>query len=437
MSKRVSVMRMLPRRGGRFGRATFAAVFLGVSALMSGPASAAPVPPAKELAQKTCGTLASRVDEISGRGPLFLRSYDNSYAPGPTSEPALSNAAFTYDNALAIMALTACGQRDKALRIGEALLDAVSLDRAGWKGRLRNTYRAGAQKQRPIPPNGWWDAVGNHWGEDPYQVGTATGNVAWAGLALLTLADATGEKRFRDGAAELARWVVEHTRDPRGPGGFNGGVQGFDDAPQPLTWKSTEHNTDLVALFAWLGRVAGDGSGDDFAGPEREARAFLDTLWTAGGDHFPIGTAPDGVTVSTSTSGLDAQLWPLLLPKAPEAWRAALSYAERAHGADGGFDFNDDRDGMWVEGTAQAALAYRVVGRRGDADRLFGEILKEISPGGYLYATRPQVLTTGLAIGPDSKTDDFLYYRRPHLGATAWAALAALGWNPFTGKSVP
>ena len=433
MSKPICVKRVPPRRAGRFRSALLAAAVLGISAAasaaMTGPAFAAPAAPAKELAQKSCATLAARVDDVPGRGPLFLRSYDNSYAPGPTSEPALSTAAFTYDNALAIMALTACGRQDRALRIGEALLDAVSLDRAGWKGRLRNTYRAGAQKQRPIPPNGWWDAVGNHWGEDPYQVGTATGNVAWAGLALLTLAESTGQSRFRDGAEELARWVIEHTRDPRGPGGFNGGLQGFDDAPQPLTWKSTEHNTDLVALFGWLG--------GDFAGPEREARAFLDRLWTAGGDRFPIGTGPDGVTVSTSTSGLDAQLWPQMLPKAPESWRAALSYAERAHGADGGFDFNDDRDGMWVEGTAQAALAYRVVGRRADADRLFGELLKEISPGGYLYATRPQVLSTGLAIGPDSKTDDFLYYRRPHLGATAWAALAALGWNPFTGKTVP
>ncbi len=437
MSKRVNVKREsgqgAVQMAARFRRAALAAVLLGVSAAMTAPASAAapsnPAAPAKELAQKTCATLTARVDEVSGRGPLFLRSYDNSYAPGPTSEPALSNAAFTYDNALAIMALTACGRQDRALRIGEALLDAVSLDRAGWKGRLRNAYRGGAQKQRPIPPNGWWDAVGNQWGEDPYQVGTATGNVAWAGLALMTLADRTGEARFRDGAAELARWAVDHTRDPRGPGGFNGGLQGFDDAPQPLPWKSTEHNTDLVALFGWLG--------GDFAGPEREARGFLDALWAAGGGHFPIGTAPDGVTVSNATSGLDAQLWPLLLPDAPDAWRAALSYAERAHGADGGFDFNDDRDGMWVEGTAQAALAYRMVGRRGDADRLFGEILKEFSPGGYLYATRPQVLTTGLAIGPDSKTDDFLYYRRPHLGATAWAALAALGWNPFTGKLVP
>jgi hypothetical protein len=39
-----------------------------------------------------------------------------------------------------------------------------------------------------------------------------------------------------------------------------------------------------------------------------------------------------------------------------------------------------------------------------------------------------------LAIGPDSIRDDFRYYRRPHLAATAWAALAATAWNPLTGQ---
>ncbi|WP_223677557.1 hypothetical protein [Azospirillum agricola] len=397
--------------------------------LPGGAARAEGAGPAAELAARTCATLAARVDEIPGSGPVFLRSYDNAYAPGPTSEPALSIAAFTYDNALAVIALNGCGKRPQALRIGEALLDAVTLDRAGYKGRLRNTYRAGAQKQRPIPPMGWWDAVENRWLEDPYQIGTATGNVAWAGLALVTLGEATGEKRFRDGAAELARWVADKTADPRGPGGFNGGVQGFDNAPQLLTWKSTEHNTDLVALFGRLGK--------GWEAPAQAARGFLDAAWAAGNGHFPVGTTPDGVTISHATSGLDAQLWPLLLRDAPEAWRGALAYAERAHGVDGGFDFNDDRDGVWVEGTAQAALTYRALGRRADADRLFAGLLADISPGGFLWATRPAVLTTGLAIGPDSKTDDFLYYRRPHLGATAWATLAALGLNPFTGTRVP
>ncbi|HYG88016.1 MAG TPA: hypothetical protein VD978_17310 [Azospirillum sp.] len=387
-----------------------------------------------DLTATACAAIAARVDEVPGTTPVFLRSYDGVLGQGPAEEPALGNAAFTYDNALAVIALTACDRKEKALRIGEALLSAVNLDRAGTKGRLRNTYRAGAQTQRPIPPMGWWDGTQNRWLEDAYEVGTASGNVAWAALALLTLNEASGEARFRDGAARLADWAAAHTRDHRGPGGFNGGVHGFDDAPQPLTWKSTEHNIDLTAVFTWLGRAGAPG---DWSGQARHARAFLDALWDEAGGRFPIGTSPDGVTVNRALSSLDAQLWPLLLPDAPQHWRRALAYAEAAHAVDGGFDFNDDRDGLWIEGTAQAALVYRAVGRPAEADRLLAGIAEQVSPGGYVWATRQPSITTGLAIGPASITDDFRYFRRPHLGATAWVALAGQGWNPFTGRRVP
>ena len=36
--------------------------------------------------------------------------------------------------------------------------------------------------------SGWWDDKQNRWVEDPYQVGSDTGNMAWAMLALLALA---------------------------------------------------------------------------------------------------------------------------------------------------------------------------------------------------------------------------------------------------------
>ncbi|WP_431858672.1 hypothetical protein [Azospirillum sp.] len=416
-----------PMKGHRFVAWLIAAGIIAASpALADTPTGAA-----RELATKTCAVLAARVDEIPGSGPVFLRSYDSSFGQGPTAEPALANAAFTYDNALAAIALTACGHRAHAQRIGEALLSAVNLDRAGTKGRLRNTYRAGAQTQRPIPPMGWWDVVASRWFEDPYQVGTATGNVAWAALALLTLSEVTGKTRFRDGAAVLAEWTVQHTRDGQGPDGFTGGVHGYDDAPQVLTWKSTEHNTDLVAVFDWLDRAGAPG---DWSHQAKAARAFLDAVWDEASGHFFVGTTPDGVTVNRAVSSLDVQLWPLLLHGALERWQRSLTYAEGAHAVDGGFDFNDDRDGLWVEGTAQAALAFRAVGRATDADRLLAEVAKELSPSGYIWATRQPSISTGLAIGPSSATDDFRYYRRPHLGATAWAAMAALSWNPFTGQ---
>ena len=389
---------------------------------------------ARALADGLCTTLAARVDEVPGTHAVLLRSYDDVSGKGPLPLPALANAAFTYDNALAAIALTACGRREQALRIGEALLLAVRFDRAGERGRLRNTYRAGAQTERPIPPMGWWDPGSKRWLEDAYHVGSATGNVAWAALALLTVAEATDQARFSDGAVRLARWAIQHTRDRKGPGGFTGGVHGYDDAPQALHWKSTEHNIDLAAVFDWLARIDGQGGWPAHA---QDARAFVSAMWNDGAGHFFIGTLPDGVTPNRSISSLDAQLWPLLLRDAPRRWQRALGYAERAHGVDGGFDFNDDRDGLWVEGTAQAALVYQATGRVGDAHRLRREVAAEVSPGGLLWATRRSRITTGLAIGPNSSTDDFYYYRRPHLGATAWAALAALGWNPFVGRRLP
>ena len=68
-------------------------------------------------------------------------------------------------------------------------------------------------------------------------------------------------------------------------------------------------------------------------------------------------------------------------------------------------------------------------------DALWQLLASQRSPNGLYYATPSPRISTGLAIGPDSKGPDFFYYRWPHLGATAWIALAAKGWNPFTGTT--
>ena len=378
--------------------------------------------PSEAIAGKSCAALAARVDAIPGSAPLLLRSYDNERGEGELSEPSLRTAAFTYDNALAVIALLACDKSAQAKRIGEALRLAAVGD-----ARLRNTYRAGIVGDRPLP-NGWWDRKASRWFEDAYQDSTATGNVAWAALALLALHDATGDVRWRDAAARLANWAVFNAADTRGAGGFQGGIEGFDTTQKKIAWKATEHNIDLVAVFAWLGAAGAPGNWADAA---KRAKDFVDAQWDSASGHFWIGTLADGATVNRNASGVDVQLWALLLPDAAKEWRRALAYAEHEHGAAGGFDFNADRDGLWVEGTAQAALVYRTLGREADAEELFATLAQQVSPGGFFYATREPRITTGLAIGSDSSAADFYYYRRPHLGATAWAALAALRRNPF------
>lgn len=412
-------IRTLRVRGDSRATRVFRSIVTGILPLL-GLCAAFAAPAAAD--EPECAAIARAVATVPGSGPAFLASYPP--AEGVAAEPALDGAAFTYDNALAAIALIACGRETEARRIGDALVAASAADRAGTAGRIRNAYRAGAIREYPPPPMGWWDRGRNAWAEDPYQVGSATGNLAWAGLALLTLADATRDPRYRDGAERIGRYTAGFA-DDLGAGGFIGGVQGFDAEARPLTWKSTEHNTDVAAFFARLG--------GDWAPLAAHARRFVEAMWRPRDGRFLIGTAPDGATPAESVSGLDSQLWPQLLADAPRAWRAAFDTALANHAAQGGLDFNDDRDGLWTEGTAQGALVAQRLGRADEARRLLGTARAQAGPGGYLLATRNPSITTGLAIGPESTTDDFRYYRRPHLGATAWAALAARRFNPFTG----
>jgi hypothetical protein len=136
---------------------------------------------------------------------------------------------------------------------------------------------------------------------------------------------------------------------------------------------------------------------------------------------------------------LDVQLWPwMAIPDAPTQWRSALNFAATHLAVKDGFDFNGDRDGLWVEGTAQASLAYRIAGDSRRSAQLLMTLEAERTPSGFLNATREARVSTGLSIDPTGTgtEPDFFYFRRPHLGATAWATLAALAWNPFTGRKV-
>lgn len=336
----------------------------------------------------------------------------------------MRSAAFTYDNALAVMALLDCHKRPQAERIGEALRLAAINDT-----RLRDAYLAGVVEGDKPLPNGWWDTQQKRWVDaahqysGAYQDGTSSGNVAWTALALLALHDRTGEVRWRDAAARLAAWLVAHASDTRGAGGFDGGIESFQLAPRRALWKSTEHNIDLAALFEWLDRISAPGG--HWNAQARHARAFIDAQWDASSGHFWMGTQADGVSSLHSPSALDVQLWAQLLPNAPKSWQRAMQWVERVHAVNGGFSFSDVRDGLWTEGTAQAALVYRQMGHESKAHALFVSLSQQISPDGFLYAT-PQPRTSAVYS---------YYYHQPCLAATAWAVIAASNRNPYQPRS--
>jgi hypothetical protein len=341
-------------------------------------------------------------------GPVLLNSFVVDDGPERADfDLTQANAAYVYDNALAGLAMLAAGDRDNAARIGAALEMAQAHDRFWKDGRLRNAYQAGAMAA-PAKLPGWWDKGAKAWREDPYQVGSQTGPVAWAMLLWAALG--------MTGPANLAGdWLDDQLR---APSGYYGGFYGFEPKPVKLMWQSTEQNTDLFAAFGKLGRA------EDAA----HAGDFVRRMFDPGRRLFATGLSPDGG--ANKLLAADAGTWPYLagLGDAASAL-AAITALRRGLGV----GFSAASRGIWPEGTAFAALA---LGRQGDGlAAVFMKTVKaQISPSGYVYAAVAPVLSTGFDVGPapaGGAVQKFNYYRRPALAPTAWAALAGLGVNPL------
>ena len=395
---------------------------LAAAGIAAGVASAQ----ASTIPPTACAYLADLVDRAPP-GPLFLPSY-------PTVESGpLHGAAFLYDNAVTAIALVGCGERDRANRIGAAILWAIDHDRAWHDGRLRNAYAAEAIGNGPLKLAGWWDNKQGKWLEDRYQVGSDNGNMAWAMLALLALDDAGAGLGFRDGAVRIGDWVARW-RDSRSVGGFTGGTFAHEPTPVVLTWKSTEHNTDLAAAFRRLADRTGDARWRDLA---LAAEHFVLSMWDAACTCFAAGTGEDGLTRNPILA-LDAQVWPLIaIPGAAKRFAPAIATAEERIKADDGFAYSEARDGIWTEGTGQMALVMELLGRSDRAKALLAVIARQRSPDGGFYATSTQALPTGFMLDTDPAKPR-QYYRLPHLGAASWAALAEQAFNPFTAaKTLP
>ena len=353
-------------------------------------------------------------------GPGLLKSYATD--GGEAFDRSHAEVAYTYDNAVAGLALLAAGELALATRLAEGLRLAQSQDRFWTDGRLRNAYAAGRQvpdAPASARPPGWWDATSGRWIEDGYAAGSASGPAAFAMLLWTALAIAPGHAAFRAVAERAADWVE---RDCAAPRGFTGGTLGHEPQPERQAWLSTEQNLDLAVAFARLGR-------HDAAAT---AHGFVRGLWRPAEGHFAAGLTPQGEV--NEDSAVDANLWPLLAFREPR-FAPALDWVLARHGLPGGapaqelegLDFNTDRDGIWLEGTAQAALLLRRQGDAALAERFLRTVLRERDAAGWVRAATVPWLTTGFYNGDIP----FLYPRRGHLAANGWAVLAALDVSPF------
>jgi len=74
---------------------------------------------------------------------------------------------------------------------------------------------------------GYWSAERKAWNQDPYQVSFATGNAAWAALALLEAYRRTDHAPYLEAAKRILGWTRTQVISTKAPAGFVGGYFGL------------------------------------------------------------------------------------------------------------------------------------------------------------------------------------------------------------------
>jgi len=384
--------------------------------------------------------------------PRFLRSFQTlPVQPDPFDtntqddiDLVLRNLAFTYDNALALLAFLSDGSADSMRRarlIGDAFVYATNNDRFFTDGRVRTAYAAGDIALPPgwtpngvigtVPIPGFFSESLQQFFEVE-QEASDVGNNAWTMIALLALFQETADTSYLDAARNIGEFI-KTTRNNVGTfQGFQGGVDDPEGAtPTARVFASAEHNVDVFAAFQTMFNITGESDWQDGA---THARIFVESIFDSGIMCFRAGTSdPETLNTLGGQLPVDVQAWSILakVPLALSNSLAVLGCAESNHRTvmDGfsGFDFNEDKDGVWFEGVGHMATAYQQETQVDLAEQLRAELRRaqETPPFGDglgLSAASRDGLTTGFG---------FEFFQRLHIAATAWHVFAQSHFNPY------
>jgi len=341
-----------------------------------------------------------------------------SYAGTPTNSGDCM--AWVYDNDLAILALIDRGTPEDMSRtktLCDSLIWCQNHDRSFNDGRIRDGYRANNLK----------DMTGEN--SSIKSPGSSAGNMAWTIIALLRYYEAAGGTTYLNSSECVGNWIYDSCHDTRGAGGYTGGYTEW--GPEKLEWKSTEHNIDVYVAFTNLYEATGNSTWQERA---LHARTFVKSMWNENEGHFRTGTMDDGITINKDVRPLDVNTWGVMA--LDDVNRSAINNwvennCQTTCCGFEGFDFNDDRDGIWFEGTAQMCIVYQIGNGTEKSDKYKKEIRRaqtsaNSSNGKGIVAACHDNVSTGFGWG---------YPDEPHTGATIWYIFAERELNPYWGTS--
>ena len=290
--------------------------------------------------------------------------------------------SYTYDNALAVMAFVAMGDYDNAKTILNTYKNTISASASGGYGDVYDYATGSGSGAISVGPNSWLlNAVNLYY-------------------------DKTGDSQFQTLGQQLANFLV-------GLQDIDGGLFGS----WSVFWKSTEHNQSAYAALYNYGTFNNSSTYVDKANLIKD---FLVTeCWN--GERFLRGkNDPLVVTdvqaygvLSLGTSYASAIYWAEYHTKCTHNLGKKTTVT--------GFDFNDDLDTVWLEGTLQQAMAFNKNFDDWRAGIYYDNVKKTQRPNGsFLIATNEG--TTGT---------DWILQPIEAVAPTCWYIFYNTDTNPF------
>lgn len=380
--------------------------------------------------------ISGKMDKyFGGNQKRLIESYGEPYPPRVDNpKDNLWSIAFTYDNALAICAYLARPTEENLFRaklLCKSFIWAQENDPIG-NGRLRDAYDATKEFTGTTPPL-----------TDKFFQSSSTGNIAWVINALVQYYKNSGDKdtAFLDEVTSAAKAAGDFIHNNFYHSSQPGYYYGYTPDGTLNKAKSTEHNIVVYVAFSHLYDVTGE---DKWLQRANNAKNFVENIsWNSQDKRYICGVNPDG-SLNTITLVADTNLLPALAFGDSTRSRDAVSYAMNKfykqdnilglEGVDYGYYRNasGEPDGIWFEGTAMLAAAYKVAGNAGESNKYLESLkLAQYSAPNADYKSIVAASKDGLTTG-----FDWRYYASPHIASTAWFTACKMNYNMFWGTSL-